>query len=463
MDASRSHAKTGLVLTGGGARAAYQVGVLKAVARIRREVGAPRHNPFGVIAGTSAGAVNAAAIACHADRFDLSVAGLVNVWRHFSADQVYRADAFGVVRTGARWLTMLTIGWAIARWRRARPRSLLDNEPLGELLQRVVHLDRLPEMLESGHLSALAITASSYSSGDHVTFCQTARPFQPWLRSQRVAVPCTIGWQHLMASSAIPFVFPAVQLERGRHDEWFGDGSMRQSAPISPAVHLGAERILVVGAGRMNEPPGRQVVGDDYPSLAQIAGHALSNIFLDALAVDVERAQRINRTLALLDPKAARADAAQTAGGAGDLAEPAPGRHRGAPRALPTAAGTHHAARRGCQRHRGTKRCGAGQLPAVRRALHTRADRIGRGRHLGPTRRSGCLLQLADADRAARGARRLARRRGRADAPDRPGAVVASQGAARSAMMVATMRWQKCALLKRALAAEDRKSRIAAW
>ena len=304
MDAPGSHAKTGLVLTGGGARAAYQVGVLKAVARIRREVGASRHNPFGVIAGTSAGAINAAAIACHADRFDLSVAGLVNVWRHFSADQVYRADAFGVVRTGARWLTMLTIGWAIARWRRARPRSLLDNEPLGELLQRVVHLDRVPEMLKSGHLSALAITASSYSSGEHVTFCQTAKPFQPWLRSQRVAVPSTIGWQHLMASSAIPFVFPAVQLERGRRDEWFGDGSMRQSAPISPAVHLGAERILVVGAGRMNEPAGRHVVADEYPSLAQIAGHALSNIFLDALAVDVERAERINRTLALLDPEA---------------------------------------------------------------------------------------------------------------------------------------------------------------
>ena len=303
MDAPGSHAKTGLVLTGGGARAAYQVGVLKAVARIRREVGASRHNPFGVIVGTSAGAINAAAIACHADRFDLSVAGLVNVWRHFSADQVYRADAFGVVRTGARWLTMLTVGWAIARWRRARPRSLLDNQPLGELLQRVVHLDRVPEMLKSGHLSALAITASSYSSGDHVTFCQTARPFQPWLRSHRVAVPSTIGWRHLMASSAIPFVFPAVQLELGRQDEWFGDGSMRQSAPISPAVHLGAERILVVGAGRMNEPAGRHVVADEYPSLAQIAGHALSNIFLDALAVDVERAQRINRTLALLDPQ----------------------------------------------------------------------------------------------------------------------------------------------------------------
>jgi NTE family protein len=302
MDVPRSNATTGLVLTGGGARAAYQVGVLKAIARIRREVGAPRQNPFGVITGTSAGAINAAAIACHADRFDLAVAGVVSIWRHFSADQVYRADAFGVVRTGARWLTMLTVGWAIARWRRARPRSLLDNSPLAELLQRVVHFDRLPELLAGGHLHALAITGSSYSSGDHVTFCQTAEPFEPWLRSQRVAVPSRIGLQHLMASSAIPFVFPAVQLEMAGRDEWFGDGSMRQSAPISPAVHLGAERILVIGAGRLNEPTGRHLAGSGYPTLAQIAGHALSNIFLDALAVDVERAQRINRTLALLDP-----------------------------------------------------------------------------------------------------------------------------------------------------------------
>jgi len=302
MNVPRDNATTGLVLTGGGARAAYQVGVLKAVARIRREVGAPRHNPFGVITGTSAGAINAAALACHADRFDLAVAGVVNIWRHFSADQIYRADAFGVVRTGARWLTMLTVGWAIARWRRARPRSLLDNSPLAELLQRVVRFERLPELLREGHLRALAITGSSYSSGDHVTFCQTAKPFAPWLRLQRVAVPATIGVAHLMASSAIPFVFPAVQLDIAGHDEWFGDGSMRQSAPMSPAVHLGAERILVIGAGRMNEPAGRHVVSNGYPTLAQIAGHALSNIFLDALAVDLERSQRINRTLALLDP-----------------------------------------------------------------------------------------------------------------------------------------------------------------
>ncbi len=303
-DAAARSAGTGLVLTGGGARAAYQVGVLRALARIRREVGAARGNPFGIIAGTSAGAINAAALACQADRFDLAVAGLVNVWRGFSADQVYRADAFGVVRSGARWLTMLTLGWALARWRRAGPRSLLDNSPLAELLARQIPFERLPALLNDGHLSALAITASSYSSGNHVTFCQSARPFEPWLRSQRIAVPASISAQHLLASSAIPFVFPAVALPMAGQDEWFGDGSMRQSAPISPAVHLGAERVFIIGAGRLHEPPGLRRAPAAYPSLAQVAGHALSNIFLDALAVDIERAQRINRTLQLLDARA---------------------------------------------------------------------------------------------------------------------------------------------------------------
>ncbi len=303
-DATIRSATTGLVLMGGGARAAYQVGVLRALARIRREVGAARGNPFGIIAGTSAGAINAAAIACQADRFDMAVAGLVNVWRGFSADQVYRADAFGVVRSGARWLSMLTLGWALARWRRASPRSLLDNSPLAELLARVIPFERLPALLNEGHINALAVTASSYSSGNHVTFCQTARPFEPWLRSQRVAVPASIGIDHLLASSAIPFVFPAVSLPGEGQAEWFGDGSMRQSAPISPAVHLGAERVLIVGAGRLHEPAGQRHNASDYPSLAQVAGHALSNIFLDALAVDIERAQRINRTLELLDASA---------------------------------------------------------------------------------------------------------------------------------------------------------------
>ncbi|MDH5538560.1 MAG: patatin-like phospholipase family protein [Rhizobacter sp.] len=295
---------TGLVLTGGGARAAYQVGVLKAVAQIRRDCRAPSVNPFPVITGTSAGAINAAALACHCDNFDLAVASLCDVWEQFRAEQVYRSDSFGVIRTGARWLTMMSLGWLIARWRRARPRSLLDNEPLAMLLQRWVTVDRLQEQMRQGHLHALAVTASSYSSGLHVTFYQAATDIVPWTRSQRIAVRGAITTAHLLASSAIPFVFPAQALGIDGRLEYCGDGSMRQSAPISPAVHLGAQRILVVGAGRMHEPAGQRPVVNEYPNLAQIAGHALSNIFLDALAVDVERLQRINRTLKLLPPQA---------------------------------------------------------------------------------------------------------------------------------------------------------------
>ncbi len=294
----------GLVLTGGGARAAYQAGVLSGVNRLRREAGEPDRNPFQVIVGTSAGAVNAAALACGADEFDRAVRLIVQVWRHLEAGQVFRADAFGVMRSGARWLTLFTAGWALARWRRNNPRSLLDNRPLEELLREMVPLERVPQLIEQGHLKALAISASSYSAGAHVTFYDSHRSLQPWTRSQRVALPCRLTTAHLMASSAIPFIFPAVPLALAGGYEYFGDGSMRQAAPISPAVHLGAERILVVGAGRLHEPVSTRPQANGYPSLAQIAGHALSNIFLDALAVDIERLQRINHTLSLLAPEA---------------------------------------------------------------------------------------------------------------------------------------------------------------
>ena len=302
--ARRPEAVTGLVLTGGGARAAYQVGVLKAIAAIRRETsGAREGNPFPVIAGTSAGAINAAALACRVDDFDAAVAAIAGVWENFHAEQVYRADSIGVIRTGARWLTMMSIGWVIARWRRARPKSLLDNTPLEALLNRLVSPERMHRVMQDGHLQGLAVTASSYGSGLHVTFYDAVNDIVPWTRSQRIAVRAAIGVPHLLASSAIPFVFPARALKIDGRTEYCGDGSMRQSAPISPAVHLGGERILVVGAGRMHEPPGERAGSSEYPNLAQIAGHALSNIFLDALAADVERLQRINSTLALLSPE----------------------------------------------------------------------------------------------------------------------------------------------------------------
>lgn len=289
--------RTGLILMGGGARAAYQVGVLQAVAEIASAAGAPVGNPFPVIAGTSAGAINAAGLACGADDFPHAIASLRQVWSSLHADSVYRADSLGMVSTGARWLSMLSLGWLIARWRRARPRSLLDNGPLHGLLGQLMDTRRIDLALRHGHLHSLAVTASSYASGQHVTFYQCRENIQPWTRTQRLAVRTRITRDHLLASSAIPFVFPAVPLEIEGHVEHFGDGSMRQAAPISPAVHLGAERILVIGAGRMHEPSERRVVSPDYPTLAQIAGHALSNIFLDALAADIERLERINHTL----------------------------------------------------------------------------------------------------------------------------------------------------------------------
>ncbi len=299
--ADRKNLTTGLVLSGGGARAAYQVGVLHGIERIRRECGVPSTgNPFPVLTGTSAGAINAAALASYADEYPRALERLYSTWYNFQASHVYRADAFGVVRSGAKWLTMFTIGWALARWRKAKPKSLLDNTPLAHLLAETVPLERVPWLVKRGVLKAFAITASSYTAGTHFTFFDAAEDIQPWLRSQRIAVADTITVTHLLASSAIPFVFPAQRIDFDGQKHFFGDGSMRQTAPISPAIHLGADRILVIGAGRLHEPAGEKRATPGYPTLAQIGGHALSNIFLDALAVDVERAQRINHTLSLL-------------------------------------------------------------------------------------------------------------------------------------------------------------------
>ena len=297
---------TGLLLTGGGARAAYQVGVLEAIADIRASAGRQRGaNPFPVITGTSAGAINAAALACGADDFDGAVRRIAQVWRQMRTQQIYRADSLAMLDAAARWRLVLGFGQLVAKWLRIRPRSLLDNTPLAGLLAGMVPLERLPQLLQDGHLQSLAVTASSYSSGEHVTFFESAVPMEPWVRSQRIAVRDRLTHGHLLASSAIPFVFPATGLPIDGHTEYFGDGSMRQTAPIAAAIHLGASRILVVGAGRMHEP--REAAAPNtltgYPSIAQIAGHAMSSIFLDALAVDVERLQRINHTLALIPPE----------------------------------------------------------------------------------------------------------------------------------------------------------------
>ena len=292
------------MLTGGGARAAYQVGVLEAIAdlRIAARVSAPG-SPFGVITGTSAGAINAAALATHADDFDHSVRRLVEVWKNFRPAHIYRTDVLWSINMGGRWRIPLGLGWLFNYWNHKQPRSMLDNTPLAELLEHMVPLHRLPGLMEAGHLRALAVSASSYSTGENCTFYQSTAAIEPWVRSQRVAMPERITLAHLLASAAIPFVFPAVGIAmHGERVEYFGDGSIRQVAPLSAAIHLGAQRLLAIGASRLNEPldqprPNRHT---GYPTWAQVAGHAISSIFLDALAVDVERMQRINQTLSLI-------------------------------------------------------------------------------------------------------------------------------------------------------------------
>jgi NTE family protein len=294
--------RTGLILSGGGARAAYQVGVLQAVSAILADEGWPeKHNPFQIICGTSAGAINATALACRADDFGEGVQRLVDVWHNFSVDQVYRADSLGVIRSGARWLSLLSFGWLLRKWHANPPNALLDNSPLVTLLHRLLDLPRLDDCLSNGTLTALAVTASSYTAGHHVTFYQSAQEIVPWKRTLRQAMPAQIGVEHLLASSAIPLMFPAMPIYYEGRREYFGDGSMRQLSPLSPAIHLGADRVLVIGAGRLVEPPREPDQFAPYPTLAQIAGHAMSSIFLDSLAVDIERLDRINQTLKLLN------------------------------------------------------------------------------------------------------------------------------------------------------------------
>lgn len=283
--------KTALVLSGGGARAAYQAGVLKAVAEILpKQAG----NPFPIICGTSAGALNAIAIATHASRFSLGVHGLELVWRGFRAEHIYRTQFPQLAARGARWLSALFLGGLGTQ----RPISLLDNSPLAKLLERMLRFDRIQHAIERGDLHAVSVTCSGYSSGESVSFFEAVRDVPGWRRARRVGLRSQLGIKHLMASSAIPAVFPAVRINR----EYFGDGSVRQVAPLSPALHLGADRILAIGVSGDAELLAR-TRSSGYPSVAQIAGHVLNAAFLDGLEMDLERLERINRTVALIPPE----------------------------------------------------------------------------------------------------------------------------------------------------------------
>jgi len=284
----RMKPRAGLVLTGGGARAAYQVGVVKAVRDI---LGNPVKNPFPILCGTSAGAINATGLAVLADDFTRAVGSLLEIWEHMRCDLVYRTDFLRIMQSAARWLGAMML------FSRGNPVSLLDNTPLKEMLQKGMAFERIQGHIDSGALYAVSVTASGYTSGQSVSFFQGGSGLEGWERNQRIGAAVVLNYEYLLASAALPFIFPAVKV----HREYFGDGSMRQIAPVSPALHLGADRVLIVGTGRQTAEQAR-ARSNIYPSLAQIAGHALNSIFLDSLAVDIERLQRINRTVTLIPP-----------------------------------------------------------------------------------------------------------------------------------------------------------------
>jgi len=285
---NRVRPRAGLVLTGGGARAAYQVGVVKAV---RDVLGNPKKNPFPILCGTSAGAINATTLAVFADDFSRAVANLLEVWENMHCRHIYRTDALHILQSGAKWLAAMMLV------SRKNPISLLDNTPLARMLEHNLPFERIQPNIDSGALYAACVTASGYTSGQSVSFFQGGSGLEGWERNQRIGAAVTLKLEYLLASAALPFIFPAVKV----HREYFGDGSMRQIAPVSPALHLGADRVLIVGTGRQTQEQNR-ARSDTYPSLAQIAGHALNSIFLDSLAVDIERLERINRTVRLIPP-----------------------------------------------------------------------------------------------------------------------------------------------------------------
>lgn len=284
--------KIGLILTGGGARAAYQVGVLRAIAEFMPH---RARMPFDVVCGTSAGALNAVTLVVNARHFRKGVRYLLNIWNNARVSDIYRSDALGVVNNSLRWLLGLLL--SVLGSNRLNRVSMLDNRPMRTFLEQALPCELIQQQIDAGLVHAVSVTASGYGSGHSVTFYQGVPEIRPWKRARRVGLPTQISIQHLLASSAIPFMFPSVHVNR----EFFGDGSMRQIAPISSALHLGAERVLVVGVGHgTSDEDEKRAKIENYPSLAEIAGHALDSIFIDGLEVDLERLRRINHTISMI-------------------------------------------------------------------------------------------------------------------------------------------------------------------
>ena len=279
-----SSSRCALVLSGGGARSAYQVGALKALA----EILPPGPWPFGIVVGTSAGAVAASVMAAGAHRWREAVGELVAVWENFHVDQVFRADGRAMLRAGTHWtMSAVSGGWLLPA-----PRSLFDNAPLRRLLRLSVDWEAVQRNVDEGRLRALALCSTAYGSGRSTAFFAGSGDIEEWSRAPRLGRRTRLQLDHLMASAAIPFLFPSVRLR----DEYFGDGAMRQSAPLSPAIHLGADRMLVVGVRARNGAGIGSVLGHQQaPSAGQLFGFMLDTLFSDQLEADFEQLSRLNR------------------------------------------------------------------------------------------------------------------------------------------------------------------------
>jgi NTE family protein len=289
---------TALVLMGGGARTAYQVGVLRALGAIlnKRAAAPPNPFPFQILVGTSAGAINAACLAGYATHGLAAFEQLAKFWCDLRSNGVYQLNT-------SRWtrFNKYLAAWSLSRHARANG-AILDNSPLRDTLCHALSLPGIDAALRDRTIEALAITASSYTSGIHHTFCQTAQPdsFLGWRRPGRCAEFQIISPEHLMASSAIPFLFPSARLLAGGRPEFFGDGSMRQVSPLSPAIHLGAQKVFVVGVGQPERSGFSGSVSPRAtrgPTLASIAGHTMASVFHDTLQADVEQTNRVTQTI----------------------------------------------------------------------------------------------------------------------------------------------------------------------
>ncbi|GAA0816267.1 patatin-like phospholipase family protein [Colwellia sp. D2M02] len=292
---NKNHSQHALVLTGGGARAAYQVGVLSAIAKF-----VPRNHPspFPILCGTSAGAINSTALACYTSCFQLGVKKLEWVWKNFNISQVYHCDptrVYGHIAYGM-------LASFQADYANKSSHSLLNNAPLRHLLNRLIDFRRIDRNILQGTLSALSVTASSYSNGDSISFYQGKDNIQPWSRVKRKGEKSQLNTEHLMASAAIPMVFPSVKIK----NQYFGDGSVHQLSPLSPAIHLGAKRLFIIGVEQPKELIHPNENNPHPPTGATVAGHLLDSIFSDTMSSDLERMSRINATLQLI-PQEVRA------------------------------------------------------------------------------------------------------------------------------------------------------------